>query len=98
MAGIIDTVKLAGVLVFAIPAALAGLEFLLVRGRPTAGAVLLVLAAGLVLIERRLTTPGDVPGLLAQRVAGAVIGGTEPDSDRDSDPDPDPEPEPDDER
>ena len=88
MAGIIDTVKLAGVLVFAIPAALAGLEFLLVRGRPTVGAVLLVLAVGLVLIERQLTTPGDVPGLVAERVVGAVIGNSEPDSDPHTDPDP----------
>ena len=90
MAGIIDTVKLAGVLVFAIPAAIAGLEFLLVRGRPTAGAVLLVLAVGLVIIERRLTTPGDVPGLIAKRVVGSVVGDSEPDSN--------PNPERDDER
>lgn len=89
MAGIIDTVKLAGVLVFAIPAALAGLEFLLVRGRPMAGAILLVLAAGLVLIERRLTTPGDVPELVAKRVVGSVVGESESNSDSDPTPDDD---------
>ncbi|ELY53110.1 DUF7533 family protein [Natronolimnohabitans innermongolicus] len=81
MAGLIDTIKLAGVLVLAIPAALAGLEFLLVRGETTTGAILLGLSVGLVLVQHRLTTPGDLPGLAAKRVAGSVVG----DSSRESD-------------
>ncbi|MFC4988212.1 MULTISPECIES: DUF7533 family protein [Saliphagus] len=72
MASIIETLSLAGVLVFAIPAALAGLEFLLVRGQPVVGAVLIGLAVALVLVQRYVTLPGDVPGMVAQRVAGAV--------------------------
>lgn len=72
MAGIIDTVKLAGTLVFAIPAAIAGLEFLLVRGETTTGAVLLVLAVTLVIVQQRVTLPSDVPGLVAKRIAGSV--------------------------
>lgn len=69
--GILDTVKLAGVLVFAIPAALAGLEMLLVRGEVGYGIALLVLSVMLVVIQRRLKTPGDVPGLVLERVRGS---------------------------
>lgn len=72
MAGILDTIKLASVLVLAIPAALAGLEFALVRGETATGVVLLGLAVALVLVQRYLTLPTDVPGLLAKRVVGAV--------------------------
>ncbi|GAB3666575.1 DUF7533 family protein [Halopiger thermotolerans] len=88
MAGIIDTIKLASTLVLAIPAAIAGLEFLLVRGETTTGAILLVLAVGLVGLQHWVPTPGDLPELLAQRVVGSVV--KEPDSE--------PNPESDDER
>lgn len=71
MVGIVDTVKLAGTLVIAIPAALAGLELLLVRNQPVAGVVLLVLAIGLVLLGRFVPTPSDLPKLLAKRVIGS---------------------------
>lgn len=81
MAGIIDTIKLAGVLVLAIPAALAGLELLLVRGETFAGGALLALAVLLVVVERRLTTPDDVPGLVATRLLGSVV--KEPESEPD---------------
>ncbi len=69
--GILDTVKLAGVLVFAIPAALAGLEMLVVRGEVGYGIALLVLSVMLVVIQRRLKTPGDIPGLVLERVRGS---------------------------
>lgn len=72
MAGIIDTIKLAGILVLALPAALAGLEFVLIRGQTGIGVVLLGLAVALVVVQRRLTLPSDVPALLAKRVAGTV--------------------------
>ncbi|ELZ01429.1 hypothetical protein C482_06634 [Natrialba chahannaoensis JCM 10990] len=78
MAGIIDTIKLAGVLILALPAALAGLEFVVVRGDAGTGGVLIGLAIGLVVVERWLTMPSDVPGLVAKRAAGTVIG--EPES------------------
>ncbi|WP_436345777.1 DUF7533 family protein [Natronorubrum sp. FCH18a] len=78
MTGILDTIKLAGTLVLAIPAALAGLEFLLVRGETTTGGILLVLAVTLVIVQHRVTLPSDVPGLVAKRIAGSV---TEDDSD-----------------
>lgn len=72
MAGIIDTIKFAGVLVLALPAALAGLEFLLVRGETTVGAVLILLALGLVVVQHRVPLPSDAPSLLAKRVVGSV--------------------------
>lgn len=83
MAGIIDTIKLAGTLVLAIPAALAGLDFLIVRGQPAVGAILLGLAIGLVVVQHVLTTPTDIPELLAKRVVGTVT--KEPESESDDD-------------
>ncbi|MFC6719387.1 hypothetical protein ACFQGT_02310 [Natrialbaceae archaeon GCM10025810] len=79
MAGIIDTIKLAGVLVFAIPAALAGLEFLLVQGRTLLGAGLLGVAVALVVIQHRLTVPTDVTSIVLERVTGAVVKEPDPD-------------------
>lgn len=71
MLGIVDTIKLAGTLVLAIPAALAGLEFLLVRGQPVVGGVLLVLAAGLVIVQQFAPTPSDLPKHFLKRVIGS---------------------------
>ncbi len=72
MAGIIDTITFAGTLILAVPAALAGLE-LVARGNTVVGATLVGLAVGLVVLERYLTSPTDLPGLLAKRVVGAVV-------------------------
>ncbi|MFP9193261.1 DUF7533 family protein [Natronosalvus vescus] len=72
MAGLFDTIKLVGVLIFAIPAALAGLEMVATGSRPYIGSALIVCAVVLVLVQRRLTTPGDVPGLLAKKVTGSA--------------------------
>ncbi|MDF9744759.1 DUF7533 family protein [Natrinema salsiterrestre] len=83
MTGIIDTIKLAGTLVFAIPAALAGLDFLFVRGETAVGAALIGLAIGLVAIQHFLTMPTDVPELLAKRVVRTVA--EEPESEPDDD-------------
>ncbi|MFC4247175.1 hypothetical protein ACFOZ7_09210 [Natribaculum luteum] len=80
MAGIIDTITFAGTLILAVPAALAGLE-LVARGNTVVGATLVGLAVGLVVLERYLTLPTDLPGLLAKRVVGAVV--KEPDSESD---------------
>ncbi|QCS41192.1 hypothetical protein [Natrinema versiforme] len=85
MAGIIDTIKLAGTLVFALPAAMAGIG-LLNGDRPLFGGALIGLAIGLVVIQHWLTMPTDIPEVLAQRVVGTVTK------------EPDAEPEPDDER
>ena len=79
MAGIIDTIKLAGTLVLALPAAIAGLELVLIRGQPTFGIALIGLAVGLVVVQHWLTLPTDIPELLAKRLVGAVTKEPEPD-------------------
>jgi hypothetical protein len=79
MAGIIDTIKLAGTLVLALPAAIAGLELVLIRGQTTIGVALVGLAIGLVVIQHWLTLPTDIPELFAKRLVGAVT--KEPESD-----------------
>ncbi|APW97486.1 hypothetical protein CHINAEXTREME_06745 [Halobiforma lacisalsi AJ5] len=87
MAGIIDTVKLAGVLVLALPAAMAGVELLVVRGRTGPGAALLFLAVGLVVVQQRLTTPGDVPELVVKRIGSGLLDDGDPsDGDQRHDP------------
>jgi hypothetical protein len=83
MAGIIDTIKLAGTLVFAIPAALAGLDFLLIRDDTGIGLTLIGLAIGLVVIQHWLTMPTDIPELVANRVVDTVA--KEPESDSNDD-------------
>lgn len=71
MAGLLETIKLVAVLIFAIPAALAGLELALVDGRPLVGGALVALAIGLVLIKNYLPLPTDVPGLVLEAVRGS---------------------------
>lgn len=71
MAGIIDTIKLGGTLILAIPAALFGLEAL-AAGQVVYGGLILTLAVGLVVIQHYLTLPTDVPEMLLGRVVGAI--------------------------
>ncbi|AGB30335.1 hypothetical protein C488_04802 [Natrinema pellirubrum DSM 15624] len=84
MAGIIETIKFAGTLVLALPAALAGLELLLLRGQTGFGVALLGLAVGLVIAQHWLTMPTDIPELLAERVMGTIA--KEPDAEGDDEP------------
>lgn len=83
MAGILDTIKLAGTLVLALPAALAGLDFLLISGQPFVGGALLFFAAALVIAQHYMTLPSDIPGLLAKRAVGSVVKSGESDGDAD---------------
>lgn len=69
--GILDQFGLAATLVFVAPLALAGLE-LLVKGNLTIGTSLLVVALAMVLVERYITTPSDLPGLVASKLVGTV--------------------------
>jgi len=76
--GILETIGLAAALVLAIPIALFGAEHL-VRGELLAGVLYLGIAVGLVLVEQYLTTPTDVPGLVAEKTVGKVTKTDEPD-------------------
>lgn len=68
--GILDLITLAVALAFAAPAALFGVETLL-AGDPT-GWVFLAFAAGILVFERYVTTPTDVPVIAAQRATDTV--------------------------
>lgn len=65
MAGIIDTIQLMGVLIFAIPAALAGLDFILLRGQPLVGGALVGLAIVVVAIKHFLSLPTSLSDVLS---------------------------------
>ena len=78
--GIIGLIQLAATLVLAVPVALLGLRFL-TRGEPVAGVAFIAIAAGMVLVEKYVFTPRDVPGMLAERVVGRVA--KEPDAESD---------------
>ncbi|THE65082.1 hypothetical protein D8Y22_07605 [Salinadaptatus halalkaliphilus] len=71
MAGIIDTIKLASILVLALPAAFAGFN-LFVGGERLVGATLLVLAGVLVIAQRRLSPSTSAKGFVVDRLTGAV--------------------------
>lgn len=68
--GIIGTVRLAATLVFAVPAALFGLDQL-VHGRPLVGGAFVLFAGLLVVMERTLFNPFD-PGDVAETAAERV--------------------------
>lgn len=73
MPGIFDTIKLTGTLILAIPAALAGLEFLLVRGEVFVGLALITLAIVLVLAQHYITSPKNLPKAIAKRLLGDMF-------------------------
>ncbi|MFC7021228.1 MULTISPECIES: DUF7533 family protein [Haloarcula] len=77
--GILETVGLVTVLVFAIPVALFGAEHL-VRGELLQGVVFIAIAGLMVAVEQYLTTPTDVPGLVAEKTVGAVVKTDESDT------------------
>jgi hypothetical protein len=76
--GILETVGLAASLVFAIPVGLYGVEAFL-SGDRALGAGLLIVAALMVVLPRRLTTPADLPGAVVERVVGGAV--KEPETD-----------------
>lgn len=69
--GILDLVGLAVTVAFAIPIALFGLA-LVGRGELLWGGLALALAALMVILQEYLTTPGDIPGKVAERIVGTI--------------------------
>jgi hypothetical protein len=78
--GILEMIGLGATLVFAIPIALFGAEHL-VRGELIAGVAYVGIAIGMVAVEQYLTTPTDVPGMIAEKTVGKVVK-TEDDENR----------------
>ncbi|WP_276258731.1 DUF7533 family protein [Haloglomus litoreum] len=69
---ILGTVGLALTLAFAIPVAYLGVEFLL-DGKTNQALLFLGIAVLMVVIEEYLTTPMDVPGMVAGKVLGRAV-------------------------
>jgi hypothetical protein len=78
--GIRQTLALAGSLVFALPLGIFALEQLL-AGEQLVGALLLVVAALMVWLPQYLTTPGDIPGKVADKAVGRALPDEETDTD-----------------
>ncbi|GAB3315818.1 hypothetical protein EI982_14355 [Haloplanus rallus] len=76
--GILDTLGLVATVIFAVPVGVFGVETAL-AGRPMLGVGLIVVAALMVLLPQRLTTPTDLPAAVVERVVGGAV--TEPDDD-----------------
>lgn len=70
--GILEMVGLAGTLIFALPVGIYGVGRLL-AGEVVLGGVLVTVAALMVLLPQRVTTPEDVPGAVASRVVGDAV-------------------------
>ncbi|WP_313691979.1 DUF7533 family protein [Halorarum halobium] len=71
--GILDQLGLAATLIFAIPVAAYGLQQA-AGGSLVVGAAFLVVAALMVYLPQRLTTPGDVPGKAAEKALDTALG------------------------
>lgn len=70
--GLVATLQLAASVVVAVPVAAFGL-FQLAEGSPGLGVLFLALAAGVVAFEELVTSPSDLPGILAERVGGRLV-------------------------
>lgn len=71
--GILDQLGLAASLVFAIPVALYGLQRV-AGGEALVGGAFLIVAALMVYLPQRLTTPGDIPGKAAEKAVSTAVG------------------------
>ena len=78
--GIRQTLALGGSLVFALPLGIFALEQLL-AGEQLVGALLLVVAALMVWLPQYLTTPGAIPGKVADKAVGRALHDEETDTD-----------------
>lgn len=80
--GILDLIGLGATLIFALPIGVYGLQRA-AEGDPLLGAAFVAAAALMVYLPQRITTPGDVPGKLAERAVGSAV--SVPEEERDDD-------------
>lgn len=73
MIGLFDMIKLGSVLLLAIPAFLAGFEFLVVRGQPAYGIPLMVLSVTLVVMSHYLSMPTSLKSIVARQAVDHVV-------------------------
>ena len=74
--GLLETVGVAGSLVFAIPLGIYATERLL-GGETAVGGAFLLVAVLMVLLPKYLTTPGDLPGMAAERAVESAVADSE---------------------
>lgn len=79
--GIVDLVTLGATLAFALPIGIYGLQLLL-DGRTLLGVTGVTVAIGLVVAERVLWTPDDVPAAVGKTVVRRVVGRPPDEGDR----------------
>jgi len=79
--GILGTLQLAATMIFAAPVGIFGLTRL-TEGDIALGAGAVAIAAAMVVLPQYLTTPGDIPMKIGERVLGAVV--KTPDDDEDT--------------
>lgn len=70
--GIWGTIQLAATLIFAIPVGIYGLNTFL-AGQEALGGGLLAVAVLMVALPHYLTTPGDIPATVAEKVVGKAV-------------------------
>jgi hypothetical protein len=75
--GILDMVGLAATLVFAVPVGVFGLRRAL-AGDALLGGGLVVVAVLMVVLPHALTTPGDLPGVVLDRLLGTALPADDP--------------------
>lgn len=71
--GILETLGRVGTAVVVAPIALLGVDFL-VRGNYVGGLAFLGIVGLILAIERYVITPGEIPQLVASRLAGRLLG------------------------
>jgi hypothetical protein len=70
--GIWGTIQLAATLVFAIPVGVFGLNAFL-AGQQVLGGGLIAVAVLMIALPHFLTTPGDIPATIAEKVVGKAV-------------------------
>ncbi|RLM90323.1 hypothetical protein D3D02_06055 [Halobellus sp. Atlit-38R] len=78
--GILGTLQLAATLIFAAPVGIFGLTRL-TEGDIALGAGAVAIAVAMVVLPQYLTTPGDIPVKIGERVFGAVVKAPDDDED-----------------
>ena len=70
--GLLETIGVAASMVFAVPLGLYAVQRLL-AGETIVGGAFLAVAVLMVVLPRYLTTPGDLPGKVAERAVGRAV-------------------------
>ncbi|SFR35037.1 DUF7533 family protein [Halogeometricum limi] len=70
--GILGTIQLAATLIFAVPVGVFGLNTLL-DGQQILGGGLLAVAVLMVVLPHVLTTPGDIPAKIGEKLVGSAV-------------------------